>query len=267
MNPTHPLAGTADQAAGLRRQFAGTTQRFIPLVANPHVAFSSVVLERITTCLAQAGIPTLLVDAADSSPPTSDMALLDLAACVERCDEKTYYLAARGLPRAHMDTRGSAARLLDALSTAAPHAAVVLVHGEADELARVFVHGDVRPVLIAADATEAVKHAYAACKLLSARAVFRSFDVLLCAAENNRHASAITTALSKCAQRYFQAQLMHWALIDPASDVGEAPSPELRQLLAQQMQLGDASALFAPAPQGLGKAARSAVAPSWNNRF
>jgi hypothetical protein len=44
-----------DQADGLRRLFAGRQPRFMPLVANPHVAFGSVVLERLTTVLAAHG--------------------------------------------------------------------------------------------------------------------------------------------------------------------------------------------------------------------
>ena len=48
-----PAASPTDQADGLRRLFAGTQPQRLALVANPHVAFSSVVLERLTTVLAR----------------------------------------------------------------------------------------------------------------------------------------------------------------------------------------------------------------------
>ncbi len=225
----------SDQAAGLRRQFEGRACSFVPLVANPYVTFSSVVLERITTCFTQTGEITLLVDAADSSPLTSDMALLDLAACIERLDNNTHYIAARGLPRAHVDTRGSSAKLLDALCQAAPQAKVVLVHGEAADLARIFVHSEVRPVLLASDRPESVKHAYAACKLLAGRAALRTFDLLLCAPQGSKHVGAIAKTLGDCTERFFSALMLQWALIDPASDVSDPPPPELRQMLMRHL--------------------------------
>ena len=42
------LSRPADQAHGLRQLFAGTQPQHIALVANPHVAFCGVVLERLT---------------------------------------------------------------------------------------------------------------------------------------------------------------------------------------------------------------------------
>ena len=60
-------AAPLDQADGLRRMFSGARRCFIPLVANPHVSFSGVVLERVTTALAALGAKVLLVDAADTA--------------------------------------------------------------------------------------------------------------------------------------------------------------------------------------------------------
>jgi hypothetical protein len=233
-SPNHRNKQPGDQADGLRRLFAGRVRHIAPLVANPHVAFSSVVLERVTTALAANGATTLLVDAADSSPATPDAAWFDLAACVERLDARTSYLAARGLPRTHVDTRGSAASLLTALGSVAPQADMVVLHGEASELARVFPRCEVRPIVITSDHVEAVKHAYAAMKILAQRCGLMTFDLLMVAPAGSRRARAIVTSLSSCAETFIGALVHQVAQIDPAVDVSEAPSAQLRQLLAAQ---------------------------------
>ncbi|MEO7245144.1 MAG: flagellar biosynthesis protein, partial [Rubrivivax sp.] len=128
-----------DQADGLRRLFADApVLRIVPVLANPHVAFSGVAIERLTQALAVAGRHTLVVDAADTSPPPQEWARLDLSGAVERLGPQVSYLAARGLPRAHVDTRGSSAGFLERVVAAVPDADVVLVHGEAADLARLF---------------------------------------------------------------------------------------------------------------------------------
>ena len=86
----------ADQADGLRRLFTAPRQRIVPLVANPMVENSGVVLERMATALAGLGANTLLVDAADTSPDAHEMADIDLAACVEPLGDKVHYLADAG---------------------------------------------------------------------------------------------------------------------------------------------------------------------------
>jgi hypothetical protein len=147
-----PAAATpTDQADGLRRLFAGTQPQHIALVANPHVAFSSVVLERLTTVLGAMDLHTLVVDAADSSPLPHELAALDLRAGIEPLSPRVSYLAARGLPLRHVDTRGSSAHFLDRLQAAAPQARVLLVHASASDLARVFGRCALRPALFVAE--------------------------------------------------------------------------------------------------------------------
>lgn len=260
--PSPPSSG--DQAAGLRRLFAGRRRHFVPLVANPHVAFSSVVLERVTTALAQSGIPVLLVDGADGSPAPRDVALLDLGACVEPLDERTHYLAARGLARAHVDTRGAATGFLTALANAAPQAQVIVVHGEASDLARVFQRVDARPMLIASDRVESVKHAYAAMKLFAQRAQLMTFDLLMCAPAGSRRARAVASSMAGCADQYVGAMLSDWALIDPACDVTERPGEDLLHLLARQLHLTPASSSLPPGMgPAYGAAAGPGIAPAW----
>lgn len=229
-------AAGRDQAAGLRRMFARAAPCFLPLVANPHLGgFGSVVLERVTTAFAQAGIPVLLLDAAATSPEPSDLAVLDLAGCVERLDEHTYYLAGRGLPRSFVDSRGSAQRLLGALMHSVPTAQAIVVHADAADLVRCFHDGAVRPLLMCGESVESVKHAYAAGKLLAQRGRLLSFDLLMCAAPS-RHARAASKSLGDCLEGFLGATLMHAAQVDPASDVTEPPAADLRRLLNEQLQ-------------------------------
>jgi flagellar biosynthesis protein FlhG len=232
-------ASPADQAHGLRRLFAGTQARHIAVVANPHVAFSSVVLERLTTVLGAMGLNTLVVDAADSSPAAHELAALDLRACVEPLSAQVSYLAARGLPLRHVDTRGSSAHFLDRLQAAAPQASVLLVHAGASDLARLFTRRALRPVLLAADHPESLTHAYAAMKLLAMRCALMSFDLLLAAPPAGARVPRIAERLASCAENFLGAALCDWVAIDPACDVRDPPGAALRQLVAAQLRLGD----------------------------
>ena len=224
------LPPPADQAHGLRRLFAGTQPQHIALVANPHVAFSGVVLERLTTVLGAMGLNTLVVDAADTSPPPQELAALDLQAGIEPLSAQVSYLAARGLPLRHVDTRGSSAHLLDRLQAAAPQARVLLVHAGAPDLARLYAQRPLRPLLLAADQPESLTHAYAAMKLLTQRNALMSFDLLLAAPPRARLAARIAERLAECADRFLGATLRDWAAVDPASDVREAPCAALLRL-------------------------------------
>jgi hypothetical protein len=174
------------------------------------------------------------VDAASTSPAPSDLALLELSGCVEKLDSHTYYLAARGLPRRFVDARGSAQRLIGSLMQAVPSVAAIVLHADAADHARLFHDTAVRPMLIGGDRTEAVKHTYAAGKLLAQRARLASFDLLMCAAPT-RHARAVTASLGNCLEGFLGAVLHATAQIDPATDVSEAPSDELRDLLGDQL--------------------------------
>ena len=237
---TAASAAPQDQADGLRRMFSGQQRRVLPLVANPHVPFCGVVLDRLTAVLAEQGHQVLVVDAALHSPSAHELALLDLSACVERLSARVCYLAARGLPMAHVDTRGCAGAFIDALQAAAPQAEVVLLHAEASDLARMLMHRSARPVLIAADHPESVKHAYAACKLLARRCGLMTYDLLLAAAPGSPRAPGIASTLAHCADGFLGALLHDWALIDPAGEPGGPADEALARLLAAQLGLEEA---------------------------
>src|SRR4051812_34610742 len=227
-----------DQAHGLRRLFAGRRQRFVPVAANPHVAFSGVLLDRVSAAFVARGLHVLVVDAADRSPPAPEMVLLDIGACIETLSPRLGYVAARGLPLAHVDTRGSASGFLDAIAQAAPKADVVLLHANATDLARMFARRPARPVLIGADHAESVKHAYAACKLLAQRCSLMTFDLLLAAAPGGRRTQAIAASVASCADGFIGAVLHDWAAIAPAAAAGEV-DVALDRLVAAQISLAD----------------------------
>lgn len=237
-----------DQAHGLRRLFAGTQPQMLALVANPHVAFSSVVLERLTTVLGTLGLHTLVVDAADTSPAPQELAALDLRAGIETLSPRVSYLAARGLPLRHVDTRGSSAHFLDQLQAAAPQARVLLVHAGAPDLARLFGRRALRPLLLAADQPDSLTHAYASMKLLALRCGLMSYDLLLAAPPSQPRVPAIARRLASCAEGFLGAALHDWVAIDPACDVRDDPGDALLALVAAQLQpLADGFDAAAPA--------------------
>lgn len=238
-----------DQAQGLRRLFAGSRQRVIPLAANPHVAFAGVVIDHLTAALVARGHRVLVVDAADGSPAAHEMARLDLGAGIENLSPQVGYLAARGLPLAHVDTRGSAAGFLDAIANAAPKADAVLLHANVSDLARMFQRRAARPVLLGADHPESIKHAYAACKLLAQRCQLMTFDLVIAADGSSRRVPNIAASLASCADGFLGALLHDWAVIDPASEVGARPDVALDRLVAAQMALAE-EPLRAAAPAG-----------------
>lgn len=232
-----------DQADGLRRLFAQPRRRVLALAANPHVAFSGLVLDRLAAVLAAQGRQVLVVDAAGASPPAHELAGVDLAACVESIAPRVSYLPARGLPMAYVDTRGSATGFIDAVQQAAPQADVVLMHADGSDLVRLLKNREARPVLIGADHPESIKHAYANAKLLASRNGLMTFDLLLAAAPNSPRAAGIHTSLAGCVDTFLGAMLRSSALIDPACDPADPADSALTHLLAAQLALEDAPLL------------------------
>lgn len=240
-----------DQADGLRRMFAGQRCQVLALVANPHVAFGGVALDRVAARLAALGREVLVVDAAAGAPAPHELALLDLAAGIERLAERVSYLPARGLPLRYIDTRGSASGFVDALLAAAPRANALLLHAEATDLARMLVRRAARPLLLAADHPESLKHAYAGAKLLVRRTGLATFDLLLAAGARSPRVDGIARSLAQCLENFLGALLCDCALVDPAGDPA-LDDAGLGRVLAAQLALGsDAPGAASPVAAAL----------------
>ena len=229
-----------DQADGLRRLFAHARVCIVPVVSNPNVAFGGVMLERLCTAFAEHGRHTLVVDAAERANPHAEMALLDLAECIEPLSARVSYVAARGLPLRFVDASGSTNGFLQAVLAAAPQCDVLLVHASASELCRMFARSHdlerVRPLLLADDRPASVTHAYAAMKVLTQRAGLVVHDLLLGAAPQSPRSERIAMQIATCADDFLGAVLHDWVRIDPACDATEAPTPELRRLVREQLR-------------------------------
>ncbi|MEK8048900.1 flagellar biosynthesis protein [Ideonella sp. DXS22W] len=248
-----PRRQPVDQAHGLRQLFAGSRQRFVPLVHNPHVGFGGVVMERLCTAFAGAGLRTLVVDAADTASAPHELAAVDLAACIERLSPSVGYLAARGLPMRYLDHRASTAGFLQALSVAAPQADIVLVHAGASDLRRLFSGRAPRPVLMAGLRPDSLTEAYAAMKLLGQRLGPLTYDTVVVGDMSARRARQTAERLAQCADHFLGAAIGCWAVVDPTAPARAAVSDDLHFLAQAQLpqerpsgaDLGDAGASHA----------------------
>jgi flagellar biosynthesis protein FlhG len=269
--PRAPATAQAplDQADGLRRLFAGRRRSVIPLAANPHGASSARMLDSLAAQLAAQGRHVLVVDAASTSPLPHELHSVDLSACVLHVATRVSYLAARSLPMEYVDTRGSSGAFIDAAQAAAPQADVLLLHADGVDLARLLKRRAVRPVLLAADHPESIKHAYANAKLLVRRCELMTFDLLLSAAQRSPRAEGITQSLAGCLDTFLGAVLRHAALLDLEAPSDARGRSELGQLLTAQLALYEA----APpdndrwAPPVPSPAARAAAAPTSRPAF
>jgi hypothetical protein len=234
-----------DQADGLRRMFAGRHCHVLALVANPHVPFGGLVLDRLASAMAAQGRQVLVVDAASTSPPPHELAAVDLSACIEAVAPGVRYLPAKGLPLNYVDTRGFGGAFVDAVQSAAqqsgPAADVVLLHADAADLARLFKqntaqhqdpaarHPAVRPMLLGADHPESIKHAYANAKLLAQRCGLVQHDLILVSAPHSPRVNSISHSLADCVERFLDGSIGHIALIDPAVTVVGARAAQLQR--------------------------------------
>jgi hypothetical protein len=242
-----PTPSSSDQAEGLRQMFANACARFVPVVSNPHITSGGVMLERLCTAFAERGARVLVVDAGERASMAGEMAMIELAQCVERLSPQVWYLAARGLAIRFVDSTGSTRTFLERAAEAAPGCDVVLVHAGASELCRMFTT-DRRgraasaavdapcPIVLVDDRPASVTHAYASMKLLAQRAGFVVADLLLGAAPHSPRAERIAAKLAGCADSFFAGVLREWARVDPTGDPCDPPSAALRRIVAARFE-------------------------------
>lgn len=248
--PFAPFGRTqpADQADGLRRLFSSRSLRFIPVVSNPFIAHGGVLIERLCSALEAMQLDTLLVDASERGGPPKELANFDLSEGIEVLSSRVSYLAARGLPVRWVDSRGSTRAFLDAVVDVAPASQVVLVHGSAVELARLFGRGDEglsrpRPVVLCDDQPEAMTHAYSALKIFAQRADWLSHDLLMCTPPRSPRAASVAERLAHCADLFLGCVQHSWVQVDPAEPPTAAPSRKLVAMV--EALLGAAAVLSA----------------------
>jgi flagellar biosynthesis protein FlhG len=238
---SHTLASGAgaanDQAAGLRRLFGSSRKRFVALVHNDQVPQSALVIDRLCEAAAALGLHTLVADAADNAPAPREMALIDLPSCIERVSDDVSYLAARGLPIRHVDTRGRCGAFLEAIERAAPHADLFLVHANTTDLVRLFAPRPVRPIIVGADAPSAMTEAYANLKRLALRPGWLAHDLVIVADPNGPRTERLGESLAECAERFLGAAIHDCVVIDPSEHAPNLADPHLMQLLREQLAL------------------------------
>ncbi len=247
---TESLRRPQDQADGLRRLFARTHARFLPVASNPHMTFGGVMLERICTALASYGAHTLVVDAAERAPQPKEWSVMELGECVEPLSGDVSYLAARGLPLRFVDTHGSATGFLHAAADACPQADIVLIHAGASDLCRIFGRADAgrcaQPLVLADEHPASVTHAYSNIKLLSQRGGHSVQDLLLSAARQSRRAERIIRPLARCADDFLAAALRETLRVDPACPPHEASDEALLAWARGVIRSATPSALASP---------------------
>ncbi|MES2717813.1 MAG: flagellar biosynthesis protein [Pseudomonadota bacterium] len=225
-----------DQAHGLRQLFAGQALRFVPLVHNPQVPGAGAVMERLCSALAEHGLHTLVVDAADSASPAHQLATVDLAACVERLSPRVSYLAAGGLAMHFLDSRATLGAFIEALRAAAAAPAVmadvVLLHAGALDLRRMFAGQAPRPLLLAGSRADSLTHAYTSMKLLSQRLGALAYDLVVAGDVSHRRARRMGERLADCADHFLGAALRQVAVVDPLLPAQAPLSADLRGLVA-----------------------------------
>lgn len=247
LTDTHALqarqaAGPVDQAHGLRRLFSSPTMRCIPVVSNPSMAFSGLLLERMCSAYVEQGLRVLIVDAGENARAPAELTSFDVAEGIEVLSPQVGYLAAQGLALRYVDASGSTSGFLDVLVEAAPDTDVLLMHASASELARTFARrvqelqaGSLRPLVLCDEQPEAVTHAYAAIKLLSQRAGLMAHDLLICAPQDSARAALLAERVARCADDFLGAVVHDWVVVDPAETAEDAPSLRLRRLAREQL--------------------------------
>lgn len=228
-----------DQADGLRRLFAPHAGVLVPVLSQPGIEASDLLIDTLVGAYLERGLQVLVVDAGAAARAAPELARINLAACLETLSDDVSMLEARGLVGHYLDAQGSAARLPDALRQAAPHADVILLHAPVAELARVLVGQPAcRPILMADLKPEHLTAAYGAMKWLQQRAGCQVFGLLLAGHPKLALTQRIAAQLADCAERFLGAALPVWAALDPLAGLRAAPSAELRRL-ARDSLLGE----------------------------
>lgn len=215
-----------DQAAGLRALFQRREPVLVPVLDNPSVEGIDTLLDALVGAYIERGLQVLVVDAGARAQPAGDLALVNLAACIETLSPQVGWLDARGLAAHFLDARGSAAQLLQRLREASPQAEVIVLRAGAAELARILASPHplpARPVLLTDLQQQNLTAAYAGMKWLAERAGSKVFHLLIAGQPEARLTQRIARQLADTAERFLGVALAGWAGLPP----GHSPAPTL----------------------------------------
>lgn len=248
----------ADQAHGLRQLFSTRMVHFVPLISNPHVLFSGVVMERLCAAWAELGLRSLVVDAAEKADTPHELAELDLCDAIESLSSHVKYVAARGLPARYVDAQGSCSDMLHALTQSSPNTDVVLIHAPAADWVRLIAQPlrsglapKISPMVLVDEQQTSIMHAYSAIKVMAQRAGLMAHDLIVLADEAGEPAQRVARSVATCADQFLHAVQRCWVCLDPAQAAQDDPTPALRDLARAQVetavQLAHSQQAFPPA--------------------
>ena len=240
MNSTAHTSELMDQAAGLRNLFVRKQVRFVPVVANPYVARSSVMMEQLCHAIGNMDLRALVVDASRTAGASAYQPQRRSRLAAERLAPGLGYLdvsdmAVQDAVPAAPAAQQPAQAFLHEVASTMPDADVVLVHAAAPDLLHLFSrHRDggnaPRFVLLCDERPPAVTSAYAALKLLATRGGMMAHNLLLSSLRGARVAVALSAHLARCAHQFLGALQHHAAWVDPACPDSDANLPAMHRL-------------------------------------
>lgn len=237
MNPSANTNALMDQAAGLRRLFSHKQVRFVPVVANPYVARSSVMMDQLCHAIRTMDLRALVVNASHTAGASAYQPRNRSRLAAERLAPGLGYLdvAMRDLDPMGPDAQQPAQVFLHEVAGTMPDADVVLVHAAASDLVHLFnrhrggTHAP-RFVLLCDDEPPAITSAYGALKLLATRGGLMAHNLLLSTLQGAHAAAAVAARLARCAHQFLGALQHHTAWVNPVRPDADAHLPAMYRL-------------------------------------
>lgn len=238
MNSTANTSALMDQATGLRRLFARKQVRFVPVVANPYVARSSVMMDQLCQAIRTMDLRTLVVDASRTAGASAYQPRGRSRLAAERLSPGLGYLDVMDLqcnPATGVGAQEPAQAFLHEVASTMPDADVVLVHAAAPDLVHLFSRHRGGPdaprfVLLCDEHPPAITSAYAALKLLATRGGMMAHNLLLSTLQGVHAAVAVAARLARCAHQFLGALQHHSAYVDPVRPDADANLPAMYRL-------------------------------------
>ena len=230
------LEKTMDQAHGLRRLFAQQTLHFMPVVSNPYVKRSAVLLDKLCQGLTGQGMHVLVVDATPH-PSLRGVNLLDvmrrdlnLGQWVDELDSHVSVLTVGSSFEDLASRTDMRQRLFEFLRESAPTADLILFHADALATSRVFAEQAVRPLVLSTDDPASITEVYASIKLLVQCGHLHKHSMVLDLLGKIRGLPNCAVRLGKCVQDFLGAQLHLAALTSTRTEEEFALTQSMQKL-------------------------------------